>query len=190
MLKEQGEDGHIKTLTVDNQLEKKTTLQKFLNECSCKSNGNKLWNVILPTFSDFLAYQKPSEILNFINKLKRNEGVKRTFLWISTKHVIHDQSQFLIAACEYLADLVLYLQTENELTVLTRKPGGGVTNNRYTYSRTKTQFTVQLKTMEERNKMSKDDGDETKNEQMGTFKIELEEEEMMARKAMKMPYEK
>lgn len=191
LLKEQGEDGFIKTMPLDGQMDSINVLQKLLSENSgAKLSECKKWNFILPNLSDWLAYQKPSEILGSLNKLKKSDCIKRCFLWISTNHIFYEHSQFLIAACEYLADIVLHLQTDSELTVLTRKSGGGVTNNRYTYTKNKTEFMVKLKKGEALSKNNNCNGDEDKKEQLGTFKIELDEEEIVARNAMKMPYEK
>lgn len=192
LLKEQGEDGFIKTYPLNGQLDGINELQKFLAEnSSTKLSECKKWNVILPNLSDWLAYQKPCEIFCCLNKLKKNENTKRMFLWISKQHLLNDHALFLVAACEYMADIVLNLQTNKELTVLTRKPGGGVTNNRYTYTKTKKEFMVQLKKSDAVSKNANAaDMDSDKKEQIGTFKIELDEEEIMARNAMKMPYEK
>ncbi|XP_023293666.2 elongator complex protein 5 [Lucilia cuprina] len=192
MLKEQGEDVTIKTLAIGEQLNDEATLQKFLNECRLQpQEEGKSWNVILPNLSDFLAYQKVSVIFQFLNNLKNCEHVKRTFLWISLPHLHHDHAQYVVAAFEYMADLVLHLLTGNELSYLMCKPGGGVTFKHYTYSRTKTEFKVELKSEVDKSKASSAESpDGQKAEQLGTFKIELDEDEMVARNAMKMPYEK
>ncbi|XP_075164444.1 elongator complex protein 5 [Haematobia irritans] len=187
LLKEQGEDELLRIFPPDGQFD------KFISDNSCaKSTEHKKWNVILPTLSNLMAYQRPTEILNGLNKLKKSDSIKRSFLWISPKHLVCNYSLFLIAACEYMADIILHLQNEKELTILTRKPGGGVSHQRYTYATTKTDFMVQLKKGESiekgKNVIGDDDGE--KKEKLGTFKIELDEEEMVARNAMKMPYEK
>ncbi|XP_061396358.1 elongator complex protein 5 [Musca vetustissima] len=192
LLKEQGEDGFIKTFPLNGQSDAINSLQKFLAEsCNGKLSECKKWNIILPNLSDWLAYQKPCEVFGCLNKLKKNENTKRTLLWISKQHLNDEHGLFLIAACEYMADIVLNLHTDKELTILTRKSGGGVTNNRYTYTKTKNEFMVQLKKPEAVSKnVCGTETDGEKKEQIGTFKIELDEEEMMARNAMKMPYEK
>ncbi|KAM7357664.1 elongator complex protein 5 [Cochliomyia hominivorax] len=192
MLKEQGEDSSIKSLTLSAQLADESALQKFLNDCNTRpQEENKLWNVILPNLSDFLAYQKDSVIFKFLNNLKKCEFVKRSFLWISLAHLQHDHVQYLVAAFEYMADLVLHILSTNELSLLICKPGGGVSLKHYTYKRTKNELKVEVKV--ETNKLKATNSsveDEKKAEQLGTFKIELDEEEMVARNAMKMPYEK
>lgn len=201
MLKEQGEEeANIRILPLNEQLNDETTLQKFLNECNGKlidedgkgGAGAKKWNILLPNFSDFLAYQRPAAILQFLNKLKKCDAIKRSFLWLSLQHLQHDHAQYLVAACEYMADVVLHLQTTKELSLLIRKPGGGITYKHYTYTKTKTEFLVALRKDMEKPANDVKDAEENQNaEQLGgTFKIELDEEEMVARNAMKMPYEK
>ncbi|XP_073840138.1 elongator complex protein 5 [Musca autumnalis] len=193
LLKEQGEDGFIKTFPMNGQLDGINALQTFLTESksSAKLSECKKWNVILPNLSDWLAYQKPCEIFCCLNKLRKSDNTKRTFLWIAKQNLLDEHGLFLIAACEYMADIVLNLQTDKELTILTRKPGGGITNNRYTYTKTKNEFMVQMKKPETTPKnVNAIENDSEKKEQIGTFKIELDEEEIVARNAMKMPYEK
>ncbi|XP_013115716.1 elongator complex protein 5 [Stomoxys calcitrans] len=188
ILREQGEDESITMLAPDEPFEKLTCE----NNNGTKLTETKRYNVVLPNLSDLLVYQKPAEILNGLNKLKKSECIKRSFLWISPNHLACDHAGFLIAACEYMADIVMHLQNEKELTILTRKPGGGVTNNRYAYTKTKTEFMVQAKrgTDSIASQNNGGEGDDKNREQLGTFKIELDEEEMVARNAMKMPYEK
>ncbi|XP_065359754.1 elongator complex protein 5 [Calliphora vicina] len=192
MLKEQGEVGTIKVLPLNEQLNDEAILQKFLNECNMQPmEEGKLWNIVLPNLSDFLAYQKISVIFQFLTNLKKCEYIKRTFLWISLPHLHHDHANYVVAAFEYMADLVLHILTTNELSLLICKPGGGVTFQHYTYNRTKSEFKVKLRQATDKSKTTNTDSEDgQKAEQLGTFKIELDEEEIVARNAMKMPYEK
>lgn len=191
LLNEQSEeDSAIKLLPTSAELSDANTLLKFLIDCSVKPKEGKLWNIILPSLTDFLAYQKVRAIFQFLNDLKKCEYVKRTFLWISLPHLQHDHPQYVIAACEYIADLVLHFLSEKELSLLICKPGGGVSFKHYTYTKTKSEFKVQLKENVDKLKTMDTESDDKKAEQFGTFKIELDEDEMVARNAMKMPYEK
>lgn len=193
LLREQGdEDSTIKVLPISGELNDANTLQKFITDCSVKpQDGAKLWNIILPPLTDLLAYQKICTIFQFLNNLKKCEYVKRCFLWISLPHLQHDHPQYVVAACEYIADIVIHFLSEKELSILICKPGGGVTFKHYKYTKTKSEIKVELKEIMDKSKaVETDGGDDKKVEQLGTFKIELDEDEMVARNAMKMPYEK
>lgn len=192
VLKDKGEANYIKILKTDSSLRQSKSLQAFVTECSGKYNLGKKWNVILPTFSNFIAFQKPKDIFHFIHQLIKCEYVKRIYLWASGKHVWYKNRQFYFACLEYMADLVVYLHTNAELSVVAKKSTGGVINNFYTYNASETEFSVLLKAKPSgKNKPTKESSEErTDSSSSSTFKIELDEEEMVARNAMKLPYEK
>ncbi|XP_055846146.1 uncharacterized protein LOC129912067 [Episyrphus balteatus] len=181
-LKEQGQSDSIKLFNPKRDANcEENNYQTFLEDC-CDSE-NKL-NVILPPLSDLLLYNpKKSELFQFIHQLKLNRNIKQIYVWASKVHAFET---FTIACLEYMADHILYIETKDTLSILTRKPGGAVTNKNYTFTRTKDSFQVEAI----KKAINKVEQVAVKPEQLGTFKIELEEDELIARNALKMPYEK
>lgn len=181
-LKEQGQSDTIKLFNAKNPgNEELNSYQLFLKEFSNDENKS---SVILPPLSDLLlSNPNKSELFQFIHQLKMNRNIKQIFVWASTKHVFE---KFTIACLEYMANQIVFIETNNTLSILTRKPGGSVTNKNYTYSNIKDSFLVERAN----NPVKTIENEPVKPESLGTFKIELEEDELVARNALKMPYER
>lgn len=181
------------------------SFEALLNDCYNNANNQQSnptepiptktgYNIILPTLADLLCYQTPAYIFDFLNKLRRCEHVRRVFLWASPKHLQHPDAEYILAGCEYLAELVLRLETDSTLSLISRKPGGGVTNKRYRCQVSKTEFQVTpltegadataspATTIQKTPDNASDPG--------RTFKIELDEDEVVARNALTLPYER
>ncbi|KAH8418224.1 hypothetical protein KR222_001478 [Zaprionus bogoriensis] len=212
LLHEQGEGEEVKTLPIGTQLKHVASFETLLKECSSSgssagnnnNNNNPTEtaaskaggsNVILPTLADLLCYQTPAYVFDFINKLRRSEQVRRLFLWASPQHLQHPDAEYILGGCEYLAELVLRLETDTTLSLISRKPGGGVTNKRYSCEVSKTEFKVTpisdsvVTTAAADAAAKKDDGTPVA-DPGGTFKIELDEDEVVARNALTLPYER
>lgn len=185
------------------------SFETLLNECSSStatgsSNNNNNpsettikagSNVILPTLADLLCYQTPAYIFEFISKLRSSENVRRVFLWASPQHLQHPDADYILAGCEYMAELVLRLETDSTMSLISRKPGGGVTNKRYNCVVSKTEFKVTP--LSDNAEATAAAEAATKKEDAipaaaasGTFKIELDEDEVVARNALTLPYER
>ncbi|XP_020814457.1 uncharacterized protein LOC110188880 [Drosophila serrata] len=167
-----------------------------LDASASKTSG---YNVILPTLADLLCYQSPAFIFGFLNRLRRSEHVRRVFLWASPQHLQHPHAAYILAGCEYLAELVLRLETDTRLSLISRKPGGGVTNKRYACQVSKTQFQVTpldggggglSPVGGSPNKQASPEVEQTPEPASSTFKIELDEDEVVARNALTLPYER
>ncbi|XP_034103160.1 elongator complex protein 5 [Drosophila albomicans] len=191
LLKEQGQGEEVKVLPIGTQLKHVASIETLLGD---NNNPKNAINVILPTLADLLCYHKPAHIFQFINRLRRCEHVSRVFLWASPQLLLHADAEYILAGCEYLSELVLRLETDTTLSLLSRKPGGGVSNKRYTCEVSKTEFKVKplvdaaanaatvTEVKSEEGVKAADPG--------GTFKIELDEDEMVARNALTLPYER
>ncbi|KAH8274928.1 hypothetical protein KR018_001295 [Drosophila ironensis] len=222
LLHEQGQAaGTIRALSAGVHLRDASTFDDLLAECansgsSSASNNNNnseleepekgavgdrgQANVILPTLADLLSYQPAAFVFDLIKRLRRSEHVRRLFLWASPRHLQHPDADYILAGCEYMAELVLRLETNDRLSLITRKPGGGVTNRRYASRVTKTEFQVSPLDMDQSAAGSvspqESSASASKEEHAApepassTFKIELNEDEMVARNALTLPYER
>uniref|UniRef100_A0A0A1WIX2 Elongator complex protein 5 n=1 Tax=Zeugodacus cucurbitae TaxID=28588 RepID=A0A0A1WIX2_ZEUCU len=193
LLREQGQDekSTIKTLPFSTDLKNWPTFINFYKKCA---NDESKCNAILPPLADLLCYQSVEKIIHFVHRLQQCEQVQRVFLWVTPANLVHARADYLVAAFEYLADLVLHLETSNTLSIVTRKTGGGVSNKKYTYTKNKTEFLVEaIRTTPKTSpaaKTSPTTAATTTNTVGTTFKIELNEDEMVARNTLKLPYEK
>ncbi|XP_017064630.1 elongator complex protein 5 [Drosophila eugracilis] len=213
LLHEQGQGTDtIKALPTGVSLKHVATFESLIDECANHNNNNTPagevgdvdavtpgskstgFNVILPTLADLLCYQSPAFIFGFLNRLRRSEHVRRVFLWASPHHLQHPHAAYILAGCEYLAKLVLRLETDKLLSIISRKPGGGVTNRRFSCQVSKTQFLV---TPVDGGlpagvspKQPSPEAEQTPEPASSTFKIELDEDEVVARNALTLPYER
>lgn len=189
LLREQGQDemSTIKTLPTSKDLKNWATFKNFYKKCA---NDESKCNAILPPLADLLCYQRVEKIIHFVHRLQHCEQVQRIFLWVTPANLVQPRAEYLVAAFEYLADLVLHLETNNTLSIVTRKTSGGVTNKKYTYTKNKNEFLVEaLRNLPKTTPAAKVTAPTT-NTAGTTFKIELNEDEMVARNTLKLPYEK
>lgn len=169
-------------------------------------NGTKnYYNVLIPTFSEMLYYLSGTKALQFICLLRNQEHVQRICLWVSTAYCSHPNAEFLIASCKHWADLVIHLEdTKCHLTIIQspRNPGGGVTEtihrHRYRYQKHRKPYDFYLECenistsncIQNQNEKNSASTGTTKPSQMTTFKLELEDDEIIAKNALTLPYEK
>ncbi|CAD7002941.1 elongator complex protein 5 [Ceratitis capitata] len=189
LLKEQGQDevSTIKALPFSTDLKKWDTFVDFFRKCTRDENK---CNAILPSLADLLVYQSVEKIIHFVHTLLLSKQVQRVFLWITPANIVHSRAEYVVAAFEYLADLILHLETNNTLSIVTRKAGGAVTNKRYTYTKNNKEFLVEAIQKTPKTTPAAKADEPTTNTVGTTFKIELNEDELVARNTLKLPYEK
>ncbi|KAL7731718.1 hypothetical protein ACLKA6_018080 [Drosophila palustris] len=206
LLQEQGKGAEeVKVLPIGTQFKHVANIKTLLSNNNNNNDDNSTsatttntaCNVIMPTLADLLCYHSPAHIFEFINKLRRCEDVSRIFLWASPHLLPHADSEYILAGCEYLAELILRLETDTTLSLLSRKPGGGVSNKRYSCQVSKTEFKVtplSLESVEGKPTAAtaalKQEDAVKAADPGGTFKIELDEDEVVARNALTLPYER
>jgi len=179
----------IKTLPLNAALKEKKTLNEFIKQCNENDSIGGEWNVILPDIADFLIYQKPSEIFLFLKHLDKCTCIERIIFYVSVKNVAHPDSAYIVGGLEYMSNMTIFIETDKELRIVTRKPGGSITNIRYFYVQNYKEFTIEpVESAEKPVEEVKEE--QPKPTEKGTFKIELEEEELVARNSLKLPYEK
>ncbi|KAL5291524.1 hypothetical protein ACFFRR_010748 [Megaselia abdita] len=140
------------------------------------------FTVILPSLTKLLQIDDPRNIIQFINSLKKSSSVRQVFLLSTTTLIPHELS-FMPTFLEHMAQIVVSV-TKDDLSILSRQSGGSVTRKSYTYKIDGKEMLVkQLKALVIKKE------EEVKPVEH-PFKIKLEEEEMLARNAVKLPYEK
>lgn len=160
---------------------KSLTMEELEKEVANKK-GTEPFPVILPSLSKLLQIGNIKSIIQFVNSLQRNKSVKHIFV-ISSVHILPQEYSFVVAFLEHMSNIFVTF-FKDHLSILSRQPGGAVSNKSYTYTINKTEMLIsQMKTLE----VKKEDEKPVVNH---PFKIELEEDEMQARNAIKLPYEK
>lgn len=80
-------------------------------------------NVILENILKLELNYSIRDIVQLIHKLKLNSNVKQIFGWATAKPI---QDEKLIPFLAYLADIVVTIQNENTLNILTKRTTGSV----------------------------------------------------------------
>lgn len=80
-------------------------------------------NVILANVSKLEMNYSIRDIVQLIDKLKKSKNVKQCFGWIAAKHI---RDAKIIPFLEYMADIVITIQDEHTLNVLTKRSTGSV----------------------------------------------------------------
>lgn len=177
-LREQGKLDNLLDLTNTNAL-----CVKDLSTAVESRKSPEHFTLILPSLTKLLQIDEPRNVIQFVNTLKRNSSIRQIFLLSTTQLIPHELS-FMPAFLEHMAQIVLTFTKEDHLSILSRQPGGSVSRKSYTYTTDKKEMLVkQLRALEIKK-------EEEAKPVEHPFKIELEEEEMIARNAVKLPYEK
>lgn len=80
-------------------------------------------NVILANVSKLEMNYSIRDIIQLVDKLKKSQNVKQCFGWIAAKHI---QDGKIMAFLEYMADIVVTIQDEHTLNILTKRSTGSV----------------------------------------------------------------
>lgn len=92
-------------------------LDKETNAVPLKSN------IILPNISKLEMNYSIRDIVQLIDKLKKSQNVKQCFGWIAAKQIRDGKIKPFL---EYMADIVVTIQDEHTLNVLTKRITGSV----------------------------------------------------------------
>lgn len=127
----------------------------------------------------------PAELFRFVNRCKNNGSVQYLFLWVSEKNIAQP---FLAPYLEHMANLIVTLEDDKHLSILTKKSGGTVSNKHYQYQVNENTFSV--KEIKQRTKESVAAQPGIDPASLGTFKIgDLAKEEQEAKNALTLPFE-
>lgn len=127
---------------------------------------------------------KISEIFKLIHHHKSKQTIKQMFGWVSVQNV---QSEFHVPYLEYLANVVVTIKDSVNLSVVSRKSTGSVTKKLFHYQYRDGQLHVNEVKREIVGKIVEPT---IEPESLTTFKINVDEEELVARNALKLPYER
>lgn len=145
---------------------------------------NKDSNVILSPVSKLLKSFKLSEIFTLIYTVKNDSKTTRNvFACLSTKNI---SEQFTLPYLIHVADIVLTFNDKHNLTVTSKISGKNIITKQYVYNEDDKQSTsessIVLRTGTTDTKVNP--------ENIGTFKIGINEKDLVSRNALKLPYEK
>lgn len=142
--------------------------------------------VILPPATNLFQQYSASEIFKFIHKLRCNAKVKQVYLWLRTKNF--NAESVVPDFLRHMADILVTLSSKFDLEILIRKSGGNVTRKFYNYDTSDSIYVTEVKQKPKEAKT--DQPTVVRPESLGTFKIELSEEDLVARNTLVLPFEK
>ncbi|KAG4077539.1 hypothetical protein HA402_002966 [Bradysia odoriphaga] len=127
---------------------------------------------------------KICDIFKLIHRHKSQQTAKQIIGWVSVKNV---ESDFHVPYFEYLANVVVTIKDSVNLSIVSRKSTGSVTKKLFQYQCRDGQLHVKEVKQEIVNKIVEPT---IEPESLTTFKINVDEEELVARNALKLPYER
>ncbi|XP_053666510.1 elongator complex protein 5 [Anopheles marshallii] len=150
-------------------------------------NGSSKFQLII--LSNTERRCEPSQIFKYIAQCKKNSNIEHVFVWIVEQKL---QEMFLLPYVEHMADTVVTFEDRTHLSLLIKKPTGGVTNKYYEFDTLKGSFTIvevkrSFSTKQSTRAMGVDPPPNPAT--LGTFKIDLKDEEVVAKNALTLPFE-
>lgn len=139
--------------------------------------------IYLPLAELYQTY-KISDIFKLIHHHKSKQTIKQLFGWASVKNI---DSEFPIPYFEHMANVVVTIKDSVNLSIISRKSSGSVTKKLFQYQYRDHQLHVKEVKHEI---VSKTTEPTIEPESLTTFKINVDEEELVARNALKLPYER
>uniref|UniRef100_A0A182Q577 Elongator complex protein 5 n=1 Tax=Anopheles farauti TaxID=69004 RepID=A0A182Q577_9DIPT len=134
----------------------------------------------------------PSQLFKYIAKCKRY-NLTHLFVWITVAKLQHS---FVLPYIEHMADTVITFEDREHIALLVKKSTGSITNRYYQFDPSQEQIAVvEVKRTSDARKtattpVTLDTTPSTVNPaSLGTFKIDLREEEVAARDALTLPFE-
>lgn len=134
---------------------------------------------------------EPAQIFKYLARCRKTSSVEHVFLWIVEQKL---QEAFLVPYLEHMADSVITFEDRTHLSLLVKKHTGAVTNKYYEFDPAKDSFFIVEVKRAASAKQSKasqeaDEPPAPNPAALGTFKIDLKDEEMAAKNALTLPFE-
>lgn len=146
---------------------------------------------IIIHISHLVQYFKLGSLFRLI-EYYRKRTTKQIFTWVSVKCI---GDCITVPSLENMANVIVTISDEKYLQILTKKPGGTIARKFYQYQMNDAKHTIwQVNEMKYDLGKIKDSSQSEPTidpESLATFKINVDgEEELIARNALKLPYER
>uniref|UniRef100_A0A182M0K5 Elongator complex protein 5 n=1 Tax=Anopheles culicifacies TaxID=139723 RepID=A0A182M0K5_9DIPT len=132
---------------------------------------------------------EPSQIFKYIGQCKKNATIEHVFVWIVEQKL---QEGFLLPYIEHMADTVITFEDRTHVSLLVKKHTGSVTNKYYEFDPLKDSFAiveVKRNAQTKQNTAAMEVDPPPNPAALGTFKIDLKDEEVAAKNALTLPFE-
>ncbi|EAL39939.3 AGAP005812-PA [Anopheles gambiae str. PEST] len=132
---------------------------------------------------------EPRQIFHYIAQCKKDATVDHVFVWIVEQKL---QEPFLRPYLEHMADSVITFEDRQHLSLLVKKNTGAVTHKYYEFDPLKDSITVVEAKRAAATKaatVSMEENPPPNPASLGTFKIDLKDEEVAAKNALTLPFE-
>ncbi|XP_055612230.1 elongator complex protein 5 [Uranotaenia lowii] len=133
---------------------------------------------------------RPAELFAFVDSCRKSDfPIQQLFLWATVKNMTE---QFLIPYLEHMAEVVVSLEDDRHLSILSRKTGGSISNRQFQYQIDGDSMSV--KEIKKRDQLAEKPvpigADPPVATPSTTFKIgDLKKDEQEARDALTLPFE-
>ncbi|XP_050075391.1 elongator complex protein 5 [Anopheles maculipalpis] len=132
-----------------------------------------------------------AQIFKYITRCRKTPQIQHVFVWIVEQKL---KEAFLLPYIEHMADSVITFEEKTHLSLLVKKHTGAVTNKYYEFDPMKESFfVVEVKrsasTKQSTALKEADEPPAPNPAALGTFKIDLKDEEMAAKNALTLPFE-
>uniref|UniRef100_A0AAG5D902 Elongator complex protein 5 n=1 Tax=Anopheles atroparvus TaxID=41427 RepID=A0AAG5D902_ANOAO len=134
---------------------------------------------------------EPRQLFGFVAQCKQNSAVTHLCIWVS-EHKL--KRSFLLPYLEHMADTVITFEDNQHVALLVKKSSGSVSNKYYTFEApppSKTIYVTEvIRTAQTRETSAPAPVESPPNPAtLGTFKIDLKDEEIKAKNALTLPFE-
>ncbi|XP_055685835.1 uncharacterized protein LOC129791621 [Lutzomyia longipalpis] len=124
------------------------------------------------------------DFFRLIHKLQCSPCVKHIVLYATQKYI---KEAFIVPFLEHLAEEIVTLEGKNSIKIVTRKPGGSVLKKNLRFSIENHRISTREEKKEEASKVPENP---VNIDNLGTFKISLSEQDLLARNKLLLPFEK
>ena len=188
--------GHFKfVLFIDNigiERNSSTILKQLLTEqnvtyeiCDEVHEYQNKTSVVLKPFSKLELDHNETSIVSMVQSLKLNKNVTQVFGWATNKNI---HSRLLIPFLQHMSDVIITVESDNHLSILTKRKFGSVKLKQYQHELTKGK--TEIKEFKPEKQKIVQDEPAVNPETIGTFKIgEYNSSELEAKKKLKLPFE-
>uniref|UniRef100_A0A1L8DDB0 Elongator complex protein 5 n=1 Tax=Nyssomyia neivai TaxID=330878 RepID=A0A1L8DDB0_9DIPT len=140
-------------------------------------------SVVFSPVASICRQYKLEDFFKLIHKLPCSPNVRHIILYATEKYI---PEAFVIPFLEHLAEEIVTLEGRDDLKVISRKPGGSVTKKNYKFSIE--QHRISIVEVKKGDKVP--DALPVNIENLGTFKIGLSDQDLVARNRLILPFEK